>query len=368
MIEEPTRDRRAERREATRAEILDAAWELARAEGLAGLSLRDIATGSGCARPRCTGTSTRSTRSTTRCSPTATEHAARAAARPRLARRPAGRPAPASRDLRRASAPRTRPAYQLLFQRTIPDFEPSAESYALAVEVDRAGPGALRGRGRRPIPRDFDLWTAMVSGLASQQSRNDPGGDRWIRLIDDAVDMFVDHVLPKRSRQGGSDDGDHNRRRPAIPAIDHREAMTIAADRGGRLLDVVDRSSTPTTGRMPTDCDGWDVQGVAVARARRHGGATPACASSSTAVRGPRRKRRSRCGRPIIDEMTARAGARPRVAVPGEIAAAARSEVAPKAVARPAPAFPRRCGPLPFKPGPPHRGDVEARLPRSTRS
>ena len=43
MVVEPMRDRRAERREATKAEILDAAWELVRAEGLAALSLRDLA-------------------------------------------------------------------------------------------------------------------------------------------------------------------------------------------------------------------------------------------------------------------------------------------------------------------------------------
>src|SRR3954451_8268783 len=43
MVVEPIRDRRAERREATRAEILDAAWEVVRAEGLAALSLRDLA-------------------------------------------------------------------------------------------------------------------------------------------------------------------------------------------------------------------------------------------------------------------------------------------------------------------------------------
>src|SRR5205814_846853 len=43
MVVEPIRDRRAERREATKAEILDAAWELVRAEGLAALSLRDLA-------------------------------------------------------------------------------------------------------------------------------------------------------------------------------------------------------------------------------------------------------------------------------------------------------------------------------------
>src|SRR5436189_3270145 len=43
MVVEPIRDRRAERREATKAEILDAAWELVRAEGLAALTLRDLA-------------------------------------------------------------------------------------------------------------------------------------------------------------------------------------------------------------------------------------------------------------------------------------------------------------------------------------
>ena len=39
----PTRDRRAERRDATRTEILGAAWEIVRAEGLGALTLRDVA-------------------------------------------------------------------------------------------------------------------------------------------------------------------------------------------------------------------------------------------------------------------------------------------------------------------------------------
>src|SRR5438874_13722738 len=43
MVDVPTRDRQAERREATRAEILEAAWALARENGLAGVSLRDVA-------------------------------------------------------------------------------------------------------------------------------------------------------------------------------------------------------------------------------------------------------------------------------------------------------------------------------------
>src|SRR5215207_11555450 len=43
MVVKSTRDRRAERREATRAEILEAAWDLARSRGLTGFSLRDVA-------------------------------------------------------------------------------------------------------------------------------------------------------------------------------------------------------------------------------------------------------------------------------------------------------------------------------------
>src|SRR5579863_3287980 len=43
MVANSTRDRLSERREAVTAEILDAAWDVAHSEGLAGLSLRDVA-------------------------------------------------------------------------------------------------------------------------------------------------------------------------------------------------------------------------------------------------------------------------------------------------------------------------------------
>src|SRR5262245_25734655 len=39
----PNRDRRSERREATRREILDAAWEIARRDGLSAITLREVA-------------------------------------------------------------------------------------------------------------------------------------------------------------------------------------------------------------------------------------------------------------------------------------------------------------------------------------
>ena len=43
MLVTPNGDRVAERRAATRLEILDAAWEMARSKGLVELTLRDVA-------------------------------------------------------------------------------------------------------------------------------------------------------------------------------------------------------------------------------------------------------------------------------------------------------------------------------------
>src|SRR3984957_17644308 len=51
VIVAPNRDRKAERREATRREILAAAWEAAHENSLAGLTLRDIATRVGMQQP-----------------------------------------------------------------------------------------------------------------------------------------------------------------------------------------------------------------------------------------------------------------------------------------------------------------------------
>ena len=39
-----------------------------------------------------------------------------------------------------------------------------------------------------------DLWTGLMSGLANQQVANEPGGDRWKRLLPRAVEMYADHV------------------------------------------------------------------------------------------------------------------------------------------------------------------------------
>jgi hypothetical protein len=92
----------------------------------------------------------------------------------------------------------SRNGYELLFLCAIPDFEPSPESYAVAVEVFSKEPPVLTAGGLVD-DADIDPWTTLVAGLASQQLANDPGGDRYIRLIDDAVEMFAEHVFRKQA-------------------------------------------------------------------------------------------------------------------------------------------------------------------------
>jgi AcrR family transcriptional regulator len=200
MNVESTRDRRAERRESTRAEILEAAWELARTQGLAGLSLRDIARKIGMRPPSLYWYFD---------SKHAIYDAMFAEGNRQLLARLAGQDWPADpRALLRLCArvfvefsAEDVERYQLLFQRTIPDFEPSPDSYALAVQVFKQMRARFAAAGLSD-PAQFDLWTALAGGLAAQQTSNDPGGDRWLRLIDEAADMYADHVLgrptPKR--------------------------------------------------------------------------------------------------------------------------------------------------------------------------
>lgn len=196
MVDAPIRDRRAERREATRTEILDTAWELVREHGLAGLSLRDVATKIGMRPPSLYWYFD---------SKHALYDTMFADGNRRLLERLADEDWPSEpRALLRRMArlfvefsAEDAARAQLLFQRTIPDFEPSPDSYALAVEVLERGRELLAVAGVTEEAQ-FDLWTGLVAGLAAQQLANDPGGDRWLRLVDQAVDMYADHVLTRR--------------------------------------------------------------------------------------------------------------------------------------------------------------------------
>jgi AcrR family transcriptional regulator len=201
VFETPTRDRRAERREATKAEILDAAWEVVRAEGLAALSLRDVARRVGMQAPSLY-------------SYFDSKHAIYDAMFAQGVRAYVDRGLPpvtgdVLQDLRAGMhafvgfCTEDPARYQLLFQRTIPGFEPSPASFAIAIQGLELTRARLVEMGL-PEPEVLDLMTALGTGLADQQISNDPGGDRWIRLVDEAMEMFLNHVTNrnrKRSRK-----------------------------------------------------------------------------------------------------------------------------------------------------------------------
>jgi AcrR family transcriptional regulator len=199
-------DRRRARHAATRQEIVDAAWRLARERGLGGWSLRDLAAAVGMRAPSLyvyfasknavfdamfadgyAAMLVRVEAAAARARGTSADEALRIAA-----------------DLFVDFCLEDPPRYQLLFLRTIPGFEPSEPAYALARRVldvqvavfEEIGVGA---------PEQVDLWTALVLGLVSQQLSNDPGGDRWRRLVPAAVDMFLASQLAAPVRRGAAE-------------------------------------------------------------------------------------------------------------------------------------------------------------------
>ena len=193
----PRVDRRAARREATKDEIVEAAWTLARELGLAGLSMRDLAAAVDMRAPSLYqyfesklaiydamfGQGMRQALEVV-CAPIETGD-------PRDALRESGR-----RIIEFATSDAVRA--QLLFQRTIPGFEPSPDSYAPALELNNRVRALLLECGITD-PDAMDLWTAAISGLVNQQLANDPGGIRWTRLVDRTVDMFLAEVAPAAS-------------------------------------------------------------------------------------------------------------------------------------------------------------------------
>ena len=190
----PATGRKARRHEAARAEIVAAAWMLVRRVGLGGLSLKDLAASVGMTAPSLYSYFD---------SKYAIYDAMFKQGWEEMARRDdilddTPGPAPFKARVRAFLSFCTEdPArYQLLFQRTLPGFTPSAESYAVAEQVLDRAYRALAANGITSQAHR-DLYTSWTSGLADQQIANDLGGDRWVRLADEASDMFLAHVLPR---------------------------------------------------------------------------------------------------------------------------------------------------------------------------
>ena len=185
------------RRTAALDSIVETAWELARENGLGGLSLRDLARRLGMA-------------PASLYSYIDSKHGLYDAMFAQGYRALLARPAPAqSDDLRTVLhngavfyvefALEDPVRFQLLSQRTIPGFEPSEQAYALAQEAYDHAYSALTA-AVEVTQEDLDLISAVVVGLISQQISNDPGGTRWVRLLDDAVDLLVPR-LQQRTKQ-----------------------------------------------------------------------------------------------------------------------------------------------------------------------
>lgn len=198
MLDSPNTIRTARRRAATRQEILQAAWDVAHERGLAALTLRDVA-----ARVDMRAPSLYSHfvskhaiydamfgQAWTECLETMQATLAtlreEMAARPVPARELLGRFARAFFDFAVADLAR----YQLMNQRTIHGFVPTPQEYAPAIATIETFRSALAEVGITG-DADVDLATAIIGGLADAQLANDPGGDRWGRLLERAVDMYL---------------------------------------------------------------------------------------------------------------------------------------------------------------------------------
>jgi AcrR family transcriptional regulator len=191
---------RESRRESARAAIVAAAWEAVREVGLAGLSIRDLARRAGISTPTIYAYFASKHDIYDAMFKEAAEDFERGALAHGTA--PAELLTEGARkfmEFCRSDVPR----YQLLFQRTIPDFAPSPEAYAPAVRALECTRERLAAAGFAD-QRALDLWTAINTGLVDQQISNDPDGDRWSSLVDDAVAMFTayfQHPTPKRGNR-----------------------------------------------------------------------------------------------------------------------------------------------------------------------
>jgi AcrR family transcriptional regulator len=182
--------RDARRRDA-RADLVATAWEIVREDGLGALSLRDLARRAGITTP----TVYAYFESKNAIFDAMFEEAAQSFADSKVESANADDPhgnlmSDAKRFVEFCTSDVAR--YQLLFQHLLPGFVPSPQAYAPAVRALEMTTETLARNGVGD-PAHWDIWTALMTGLVDQQIANDPGGDRWSRLVEEVVTMFLAH-------------------------------------------------------------------------------------------------------------------------------------------------------------------------------
>jgi AcrR family transcriptional regulator len=198
--------RKARRRNA-RADLVATAWEIVREDGLGALSLRDLARRAGITTP----TVYAYFESKNAIFDAMFEEAAQSFADIKSESLETDDPqsnlvADARRFVDFCTSDVAR--YQLLFQHLLPGFVPSPQAYAPAVRALQMTREMLARNGVSK-PAHWDIWTALMTGLVDQQIANDPRGDRWSRLLDEVVAMFLAHcartdTTPPSDRSGRS--------------------------------------------------------------------------------------------------------------------------------------------------------------------
>jgi AcrR family transcriptional regulator len=186
------------RREAKRASIVAEAWELARAHGVGGVSLHALARSVGMRQPSLYEYFD---------SKHALYDAMFADGNQQLLDRLEAMRLPA--DPRAALkkylatlvtfAVEDPARYELLFQRHLPGFTPSPESYALAEDVlgrlvDLLHQAGVTEQG------DIDCIVAITAGVMDAQLSNDPTGTRWTRHLNRLVDLYIDDATERKHR------------------------------------------------------------------------------------------------------------------------------------------------------------------------
>ena len=194
MVGSPNRDRQAERREATRREILATAWEIAHESGLVSVTLREIAARIGMQPP-----SLYSHFASKNAIYDAMFGQAWRDFHAVMEKKAASFPAdPRGRLLALGStyfdfAVSDLERHQLMDMPMLRDFTPSEEAYRPAVECYEIMRSVLAEIGIRR-QADLDMYTALAGGFVNQQLANDPNGDRWRALLPRALTLFADDL------------------------------------------------------------------------------------------------------------------------------------------------------------------------------
>jgi AcrR family transcriptional regulator len=187
-----TGDRRRLRHDAKRGKIVAEAWELARRDGLAAVSLRDLAERVDLRQPSLYAYFDSKLALYDAMFVDAFQELLDAAAQ----HPPAEDPQEALIEfvelcVRFATEDVVR--HQLMFQRTIPGFKPSPESRELVLAFRDIGRQRLTAVGVVDLPT-ADIFTGIVAGFTNQQVFNDPNGDRWLIQTRRVVEMFLADV------------------------------------------------------------------------------------------------------------------------------------------------------------------------------